>query len=66
MLDDAGIRALPGGDAREALRSSIPLKTHPEGPPEDLVGTLELLVSESGAWITGQPISVDGGWIMRF
>jgi len=24
-----------------------------------------LLVSDAGVWITGQTISVDGGWIMR-
>ncbi len=66
IVDDAGYRALPGGDAREAIRSLVPLKTHIEGPPEDLVGALVLLVSDAGAWITGQTISVDGGWIMRF
>jgi NAD(P)-dependent dehydrogenase (short-subunit alcohol dehydrogenase family) len=66
IVDDAGYRALPAGDQREALRSVVPLKTHVEGPPEDLVGTLVLLVSDAGAWITGQTISVDGGWIMRF
>jgi NAD(P)-dependent dehydrogenase (short-subunit alcohol dehydrogenase family) len=66
IADDAGYRALPAGDAREALRNLVPLKTHVEGPPEDLVGTLVLLVSDAGAWITGQTISVDGGWILRF
>jgi NAD(P)-dependent dehydrogenase (short-subunit alcohol dehydrogenase family) len=66
ILDDAGIRALPQGESREALKSVVPLKTHVEGPPEDLVGTLVLLVSDAGVWITGQTISVDGGWIMRF
>ena len=66
ILDEAGLRALPNGEAREALQNAIPLKTHIEGPPEDLVGTLVLLVSDAGTWITGQTISVDGGWIMRF
>jgi NAD(P)-dependent dehydrogenase (short-subunit alcohol dehydrogenase family) len=66
VLDEAGQRALPEGQAREAIRSAVPLKSHIEGPPEDLVGTLVLLVSDAGAWITGQTISVDGGWIMRF
>jgi NAD(P)-dependent dehydrogenase (short-subunit alcohol dehydrogenase family) len=66
ILDEAGIRALPEGQQREALRAVVPLKTHIEGPPEDLVGTLVLLVSDAGSWITGQTISVDGGWIMRF
>ena len=35
------------------------------GPPTDLVGTLLLLVSKAGDWITGQTISVDGGWVKR-
>jgi NAD(P)-dependent dehydrogenase (short-subunit alcohol dehydrogenase family) len=65
IADDAGYRALPAGPMREGLRAIVPLKTHVEGPPEDLVGALVLLVSEAGAWITGQTISVDGGWIMR-
>jgi NAD(P)-dependent dehydrogenase (short-subunit alcohol dehydrogenase family) len=66
VANDSGYAALPAGDAREMMRRLVPLKTHVEGPPEDLVGTLLLLLSESGAWITGQTISVDGGWIMRF
>jgi NAD(P)-dependent dehydrogenase (short-subunit alcohol dehydrogenase family) len=39
--------------------------TRPRGEPDELVGTLLLLCSEAGAWITGQTIHVDGGWIMR-
>lgn len=31
------------------------------GRPEDLLGTLELLCTDSGAYITGQTIVVDGG-----
>jgi NAD(P)-dependent dehydrogenase (short-subunit alcohol dehydrogenase family) len=65
VIDDAGYRALPDGQVRDQLRAAVPLKTHPEGAPEDLVGTLVLLVSDAGVWITGQTISVDGGWIMR-
>jgi NAD(P)-dependent dehydrogenase (short-subunit alcohol dehydrogenase family) len=65
IADDAGYRALPAGQYREHMRAAVPLKTHIEGPPEDLIGTLVLLVSDAGVWITGQTISVDGGWIMR-
>lgn len=64
--NEAGYRALPAGPFRDAIRSAVPLKNHIEGPPEDLIGTLMLLVSEDGSWITGQTISVDGGWVMRF
>jgi NAD(P)-dependent dehydrogenase (short-subunit alcohol dehydrogenase family) len=66
VADEAGMRALPEGPIRESIKAPIPLKTHLEGPPEDLVGTLLLLVSAAGGWITGQTISVDGGWVMRF
>ena len=65
ILDEAGLKSLPAGPMRDHVQGFVPLKTHVEGPPEDLVGTLVLLVSDSGAWITGQTISVDGGWIMR-
>ncbi len=64
--DEAGYRALPAGPFRDAIHSAIPLKTHMEGPPDDLIGTLLLLVTDAGRWITGQTISVDGGWVMRF
>ncbi len=37
----------------------------PRGAPEELVGTLLLLCSDAGAWITGQTIHVDGGWVLR-
>jgi NAD(P)-dependent dehydrogenase (short-subunit alcohol dehydrogenase family) len=37
----------------------------PQGAPDDLVGTLLLLCSEAGQWITGQTIHVDGGWVIR-
>jgi len=66
VIDEAGYKSLPDGQARDALRSIVPLTTHVEGPPEDLVGPLLLLVSDAGAWITGQTISVDGGWILRY
>ncbi|HEX42368.1 MAG TPA: SDR family oxidoreductase [Phycisphaerales bacterium] len=33
------------------------------GEPEDLVGTAVLLASKAGAFITGQIIYVDGGWL---
>lgn len=48
---------------REMMTASIPGKT--SGPPEDLLGTLLLLCSSAGDWITGQTIQVDGGWLPR-
>jgi NAD(P)-dependent dehydrogenase (short-subunit alcohol dehydrogenase family) len=35
------------------------------GEPDELVGTLLLLCSEAGQWISGQTIHVDGGWVLR-
>jgi gluconate 5-dehydrogenase len=32
------------------------------GKPQDLKGTLVLLASDAGAYITGQNITIDGGW----
>ena len=63
--NDSGYVALPKDSPfREAIAATIPGK--PSGPPADLVGTLLLLVSKAGDWITGQTILVDGGWVSRF
>lgn len=35
------------------------------GAPDELVGTLLLLCSQAGDWITGQVMNVDGGWVLR-
>lgn len=35
------------------------------GAPDELVGTLLLLCSSAGDWITGQVLHVDGGWVIR-
>ena len=62
--NESGYAALPKDSPfRDAIAAAIPGK--PSGPPEDLVGTLLLLCSKAGDWITGQTILVDGGWITR-
>jgi NAD(P)-dependent dehydrogenase (short-subunit alcohol dehydrogenase family) len=62
--NESGYVSLPKDSPfREAIAAAIPGKT--SGPPQDLVGTLLLLCSKAGDWITGQTISVDGGWVMR-
>ena len=42
------------------LENKVPLKRI--GKPEDLSGTIVLLASDASSYITGQNISVDGGW----
>ena len=44
----------------ETFRQMIPLQR--TGQPQDLVGTVALLASDAGSWITGQEFVVDGGW----
>ena len=47
-------------DQIETFRNMIPLRR--TGLSEDLKGSLGLLASDAGAWITGQEIRIDGGW----
>ncbi|MBN4064449.1 SDR family oxidoreductase [Dehalococcoides mccartyi] len=44
----------------ETFRQMIPLQR--TGLSQDLKGTVALLASDAGAWITGQEFRVDGGW----
>ena len=61
---EAGMRiAPPGSPFRDRLKATVAIREI--GQPSDLVGPLLLLVSSAGAWITGQTIDVDGGWVMR-
>ena len=64
VASESGYVSLPEDSPyRDVLAQQIPGKT--SGPPKDLVGTMLLLCSPAGDWITGQTVSVDGGWIMR-
>ncbi|MEC9293212.1 MAG: SDR family oxidoreductase [Chloroflexota bacterium] len=47
-------------DQIETFRKMIPLQR--TGLSEDLKGSLALLASDAGGWITGQEIRIDGGW----
>jgi NAD(P)-dependent dehydrogenase (short-subunit alcohol dehydrogenase family) len=65
MTDSAaGKRLIPEDSPfRAMLQMQAPLR--PFGPPDDLCGPLLLLCSDAGAWMTGQTLNVDGGWVMR-
>lgn len=45
------------------LEASVAMRVR--GVPDELVGSLLLLCSSAGDWITGQVINVDGGWVLR-
>ncbi len=45
------------------LEASVAMRVR--GAPDELVGSLLLLCSPAGDWITGQVLHVDGGWVLR-
>jgi NAD(P)-dependent dehydrogenase (short-subunit alcohol dehydrogenase family) len=64
VASDAGNRiAPPDSPFRSDLKQVVAMREI--GQPSDLLGPLLLLVSEAGAWMTGQTLNVDGGWVMR-
>ena len=64
VTSDAGKMLVPD-DSPFIQFLNMTVASRPRGEPDELVGTLLLLASEAGAWITGQTIHVDGGWILR-
>lgn len=61
---DAGLALTPDDSP---LVQYVEARTPIQGrdTPDALCGTLLLLVSEAGRWMTGQVINIDGGWVMR-
>jgi NAD(P)-dependent dehydrogenase (short-subunit alcohol dehydrogenase family) len=52
------------GDALKAMvEHFVPMKR--EGRPEEIANTVLFLCSDAASYITGQSISVDGGFVMR-
>ncbi len=64
VMSDAGKMLVPD-DSPFIQNLKMTCAGRPRGEPDELVGTLLLLCSEAGAWITGQTIHVDGGWVLR-
>jgi NAD(P)-dependent dehydrogenase (short-subunit alcohol dehydrogenase family) len=51
------------GDALKAIEQSVPMGR--VGRPEEIANAVLWLCSEAASYVTGQSISVDGGFIMR-
>lgn len=63
-MSDAGRQLTPDDSPFiKFLEASVAMRVR--GEPDELVGTLLLLCSTAGDWITGQVIHVDGGWVLR-
>ena len=63
-MSDAG-KAITPDDSPfiKLLEATVAMRVR--GQPDELVGTLLLLCSAAGDWITGQVFHVDGGWVLR-
>lgn len=46
-------------ESQDRMESKVPMGR--SGTPEDLMGVVDLLLSEQGGYITGQDIAIDGG-----
>ena len=64
VMSDAGKTLTPDDSPFiKMLEATVALRVR--GEPDELAGALILLCSEAGAWITGQTLHVDGGWVLR-
>ncbi|MEY2943157.1 MAG: hypothetical protein RLY97_1171 [Pseudomonadota bacterium] len=64
VTSDAGKMLVPD-DSPFIKFLEMTVASRARGTPDELVGALLLLCSDAGAWITGQTIHIDGGWVMR-
>lgn len=63
-MSDAGKLITPDDSPFvKLLEATVAMRVR--GQPDELVGTLLLLCSSAGDWITGQVLHVDGGWVLR-
>jgi NAD(P)-dependent dehydrogenase (short-subunit alcohol dehydrogenase family) len=64
VMSDAGKSITPDDSPFiKMLEATVALRVR--GQPDELVGTLLLLCSSAGDWISGQVLHVDGGWVIR-
>jgi NAD(P)-dependent dehydrogenase (short-subunit alcohol dehydrogenase family) len=64
VVTEAARQLVPEGSPYlRALEAQVAMRATAD--PDELVGTLLLLCSEAGAWITGQTMHVDGGAVLR-
>ena len=59
IFTDRNVVALSDPEYAKKVTDSIPLRFY--GEPKDIAGTVRLLCSEDGRYITGQSIYIDGG-----
>jgi NAD(P)-dependent dehydrogenase (short-subunit alcohol dehydrogenase family) len=64
VTSDAGKQLVPD-DSPFIKFLEMTVASRPRGEPDELVGALLLLCSDAGAWITGQVLHIDGGWVLR-
>jgi NAD(P)-dependent dehydrogenase (short-subunit alcohol dehydrogenase family) len=63
-MSDAGKSITPDDSPFvKLLEATVAMRVR--GQPDELVGSLLLLCSSAGDWITGQVLHVDGGWVLR-
>jgi NAD(P)-dependent dehydrogenase (short-subunit alcohol dehydrogenase family) len=60
---EATTELMEDGPGNDYVRANTPLGR--VGDPTELLGTLLLLASDAGSFLTGQIIAVDGGWSAR-
>ncbi len=62
LRDVSALRGLSYEDLSANRTNLVPLRR--SAPPEEMAGVVALLLSDAAAYITGQTIYVDGGYIM--